>query len=322
MMLCRSSELPLQLIGCVNKHRIHCKARPSRSGISSKPSSILFQTDGTGKLSESRRPESGPSNPAFSLANTVGVLGGASAVSTLDFLEKLIKWSSESGKQSLPFIASNDPVLNKEISSCERSASPYLSSRNTPYQFNQSLIVDNLRRKRLFLERSGARCIVMPCHISHVWYDEVSLGCSVPFLHIGECVADELKAANLKPVEAGSNLRIGVLANEAILTSCVYQEQLKNLGFEAVLLDRATMEHTVFPAVEAITKGDMEGARNLLRIALQVLLVRAVSTVILASSDFHELLPRDDPLLNKCTNPIDSLARSTIQWAKSTEEKW
>jgi len=70
----------------------------------------------------------------------------------------------------------------------------------------------------------------MPCHVSHVWYDEVSRGCSVPFLHIVECVAKELKEeANLRQVEAGSNLRIGVLASETILTSGFYQGQLKDL---------------------------------------------------------------------------------------------
>jgi aspartate/glutamate racemase len=37
---------------------------------------------------------------------------------------------------------------------------------------------------KVFLENSGAHCIVMPCNISHSWHDEVSKGCSVPFLHM------------------------------------------------------------------------------------------------------------------------------------------
>lgn len=90
-------------------------------------------------------------------------------------------------------------------------------------------------------------------------------------------------------------------------------------GFEVVLPDKATMEHTVIPAIEALSRKDLEGARNLLRIALQVLLVRAVNTVILASDDIRELLPRDDPLLKKCVNPMDALARSTIKFAQSAE---
>lgn len=86
-----------------------------------------------------------------------------------------------------------------------------------------------------------------------------------------------------------------------------------------VLPDKATMEHTVIPAIEALNRKDIEGARNLLRIALQVLLVRAVNSVILASDDIKDILPLDDPLLRRCIDPMDALARSTINWAQCAE---
>lgn len=89
-------------------------------------------------------------------------------------------------------------------------------------------------------------------------------------------------------------------------------------GFEVVLPDEAAMQHIVIPAIEALKRRDTEGARNLLRIAIQLLLVRAVNTVILASDEMHGLLPHDDPLLKKCIDPMDALARSTIKWAKSS----
>lgn len=79
------------------------------------------------------------------------------------------------------------------------------------------------------------------------------------------------------------------------------------------------MEHTVIPAVEALNRKDIEGAQNLLRISLQVLLVRAVNTIIIASDDMRDLLPPDDPLLKKCVDPMDALARSTVEFAKSVE---
>ena len=85
--------------------------------------------------------------------------------------------------------------------------------------------------------------------------------------------------------------------------------------------DKATMEHTVIPAIEALKRKDMEGACNLLRIALQVLLVRAVSSIVLASHDMWDILPQDDPLLKKCINPMDALARSTVKWVKSSVGK-
>lgn len=101
---------------------------------------------------------------------------------------------------------------------------------------------------------------------------------------------------------------------------CVYNGNIYVQGFEVVLLDKATEEHTLVPAVEALNRKDMEGARNLLRIAIHVLLVKAVNLVILASDYLMGVLPHNDPLLGKCIDPMDALVRSTINWAESTEK--
>lgn len=76
----------------------------------------------------------------------------------------------------------------------------------------------------------------------------------------------------------------------------------------------------MIPAIEALHRKDMEGARNLMRIAVNVLLVRGVNVVVVASDEIQGLLPRDDPLSKKCINPMDALARSTIGWAKSIQK--
>ncbi|KAK1364060.1 putative Racemase and epimerase [Heracleum sosnowskyi] len=241
----------------------------------------------------------------------VGIIGGVSVDSTLSFVRKLVKLSSDDEESGIPFVLCSDPMLNKELLHHERSS----FSRTEHLKLDHMPIVENLRRKRDLLESSGACCIAIPCHITHFWHDEVSKGCSVPVLHIGECVARELKEANLKPLEAGSPLRIGVLSTSA----GIYQDKLHNEGFDVVLPDKATMEHTIDPAIEALTKKDVEGAQTLLRIALQVLLVRGVNTVILATDELRELLPQDDPLLKKCIDPMDALARSTIKYAQADE---
>ncbi|KAK2646003.1 hypothetical protein Ddye_021198 [Dipteronia dyeriana] len=253
--------------------------------------------------------------------NTVGIIGGASVSSTLIFLEKLVLWSTRDAEECLPFVVCSDPSLNEELiyshtSLCSSKA------RTSQIRLNddRSIVVENLQRKRAFLEKSGARCIVMPCHISHNWHAEISEGCSLPFLHVGECVARELKEAKLKPLEAGSGVRIGLLAADGILSAGFYQEKLQSQGFEVVLPDKATIEHMLIPAVESLNKRDMEGAQNLLRIAIQVLLVRAVNVVVLASDDIRGVLPHDDPLLKKCVDPMDALARSTIKWARSIKK--
>lgn len=92
-------------------------------------------------------------------------------------------------------------------------------------------------------------------------------------------------------------------------------------GFEVVLPDEATMDHIYIPAIEALHRKDIEGARNLLRVAIQVLLIRAANIVVLASDELQGLLPCNDPLLKKSMDPMDALARSAIEWAKSKRKR-
>lgn len=224
---------PSYLVGGRNKHKTQFKTHSFNRGFGVK-ASILLPTDDNGNLPESKSFKSPTSSRTttdslLSHANTVGIIGGISAASTVRFMKKLVGWSLKDGEETLPFIACNDPVLNRELSSHERGSFPFLSLKNVHALSDHTLIVENLRCKRSFLERSGARCIIMPCHISHSWHADISEGCSVPFLHMGECVAKELKEANLKPIVAGSSVRIGVLAADATLSAGFYQEKLQNL---------------------------------------------------------------------------------------------
>ncbi|XP_047342072.1 aspartate racemase [Impatiens glandulifera] len=248
--------------------------------------------------------------PVHDHGNSIGIIGGASFTSTLSFLKKLGELSDDGN--GLPFVLSSDPLLSKELLALERNSSFVRRGED-----HQAMVLETLRQKRVFLEKSGVCCIVMPCHVSNSWHENVSVGCSVPFLNMGECVAMELKAAELKPLEAGHPLKIGLLGTDSTLRLGVYQDKLQKQGFEVVLPDKATTERIMIPALEALRRNDMEGAQNLLRIALRVLLVRAVSMVVLASDDIRELLPGDDPLLKKCVDPMESLARATMKWANS-----
>ncbi|KAJ3671215.1 hypothetical protein LUZ60_008641 [Juncus effusus] len=270
---------PLLIHGNIDSHGIGTNNHILISGCNNTPSTnCAFDDDND--------------NAPFKFPNnTVGVIGGVSAASTLTFLQKLVELSSQHGAQPLPFLVCNNPALDAKAS-----------------------VVENLQQQRMFLERSGARCIAMPCQTLHVWHDEISKGSSVPFLHIGDCVAKELRRAKMKPVEAaGHNVRVGLVAHNCTHTIKQYQEILNSEGYEVVYLDKATVEHTVVPAVHSLKRKDGQGARQLLRIAIQVLLIKGVTVVILASDDICQILPKDDPLFDKyCINPIHSLARETV----------
>lgn len=299
--------------------------------------SSVFVTDMSGNYEERATGTYLMSQP-----NTIGVIGGVSVLSTLVFMEKLACWGTRNGKECPPFVVCSDPVLSKVPRL--RSPFPSAKSRMDHIKLNQELMIENLRYKRNLLQQSGARVLVMPCHLSHAWHSEVFEDSSLPFLHVGDCVAMELKNAKLKPLHAENTVRIGLLTTDSSFVASYYQDKLQSQvflmplffflffsslmsdsnpntymqGFEVVMLDKATEEHVLLPAMEALHKKDIEGARNLLRIAIHVVLVRGVNVVILASDDLLGILPHNDPLLRKCIDPMDALARTTIHWAETT----
>ena len=218
----KTLNFPLILGGSLSKKKAYYKAKPNSSSMAEQVPSM-----DNGNLPESKKfpcsikalePCHTP-NSLFGQSNMVGIIGGVSVSSTLIFLEKL----AYHGGESIPSIVCSDPAISIE----PPNRFPPINEKGGNH-FNSGIIVENLRRKRETLEQSGACCIVMPCHISHVWYNEVSKGCSVPFLDVGDCVAKELKEAKLKPLEAGSNVRIGILAANAGLVSGLYQDKLQN----------------------------------------------------------------------------------------------
>ncbi|KAL0425090.1 UNVERIFIED_CONTAM: hypothetical protein Sradi_1043800 [Sesamum radiatum] len=327
MSLCFQSfnYLPSSINCCLSKDTSQSSKVKKSHAMVKVPASIIPQAEESNSSADSNttcftnKPLKDRNFSCLDQANSVGIIGGLSVDSSLNFAKKLGMEEQETG---LPFILCSDPTLNKELSSLERGYFPLLSGRTERVHINQSSVVEKLRHNRVFLEKSGVCCVVMPCQILHSWHNEVEDGCSVPLLHMGKCVAKELKEEKFRPIEAGSPIRIGVLATNATLAASVYQDKLEHelsdmQGFEVVLPDKATMEHTVIPALDALSRKDFEGAQNLFRIALQVLLVRAVNRIILASDELRQLLPPDDPLWMKCIDPMDALARSAVKHAQA-----
>lgn len=213
MSLCFSLFNYSSSINCCISKRINHTRGKSKSSLANLPLSIdetaFCSTFSPGKYFTSRTNQ------------PIGIIEGISADSTSSFAKKLLNLNPEDRH---PFILCSDPALSNELLSLGRSS---LSGKAKSEDIHGSL-VENLRLKRMHIEKSGVCCIVMPCHLSHAWYDEIREDCSVPFLHMGECVATELKETNLRPLEAGSPLRIGVLSTNEALVARFYQEKLKN----------------------------------------------------------------------------------------------
>lgn len=160
----------------------------------------------------------------FTHTNTVGILGGMAALATVDFLRKVVV-ATPPESDFVPFLVCSDPHLQRFAPVVVQDKTRASAAKLT--DVDESSPLSALLEKRRFLEQAGARLIVMPCHASHMWYDQLVEGCTVPFLHIADCVVDELKAMDLRPLEAGNRVKIGVLGTEATLAAGFYQERFK-----------------------------------------------------------------------------------------------
>jgi hypothetical protein len=200
-----------------------CRSQSSCFAYNARPSPIVLNTNSATDPPEPKNVDasssasrSGPFSGGSHPSGTIGVMG-ASSTSSLRFLDKFVRWSTRDGEEAPPFVICNNPLVKKE-----------LLSEGTQLPSNCNIALGKLMQKRAFLEQSGASCIVMPCQFLHAWHDEISHDCSVPFLHIGDCVIKELKAAKLKPVEYGSNVRVGVLATDPTLATNCYLDKLES----------------------------------------------------------------------------------------------
>ncbi|GAQ87369.1 Aspartate or glutamate racemase [Klebsormidium nitens] len=261
-------------------------------------------------------PEPSHAPPVVKVSNrhdVVGVLGGISPRATADFMRQVIQATpANSNKDHIPLVVSSIPQIP--------SLSAPILNRPAGPALDQAVVspLPAMLETRRFLEQSGARCIVMPSNMAHFWYDQLALDCSVPFLHIADAVVEELDLAKLEPLEAGSRPKVGLLASEATLKASIYQQKLEARGYTVVLPDRDTMAHAVLPGMEALERGDNEGAKNLLGIGVQMLLVNAVNVVILAFSEASSVFPPSDPILKRCLSPTAALARATVRWVLKT----
>lgn len=218
--------LPPFLIG--KRTQTQCKTRSNSIFLTDLSGNCEESDTGTGTSTSMMRGHH-KSAGMLSQPNTIGVIGGVSVLSTLVFMEKLACWGTRNGKECPPFVVCSDPVLSKVPQL--RSPFPSVKSRTNHIKLNQELMIENLRYKRNLLQRSGARVLAMPCHLSHAWHSEVSEDSSLPFLHVGDCVAMELKNAKLKPIHAENTVRIGLLSTDSSFVASYYQDKLQSQVF-------------------------------------------------------------------------------------------
>jgi aspartate racemase len=228
----------------------------------------------------------------------LGIIGGMGPLATADFFHKLIAATDAACDED------NIPALIHSV--------PQLPSRPAAILNKGPSPLPALVAARDCLLEAGATMLAMPCNTAHYWYDELARGLAIPFPHIADAVASELRA---------KRGRVGIIATSATLTARVYE---RRLGEDIEWLSPGPDDYrqAVQPAIEAVKRNDpAQGGRGIEPVIAE-LLERGASCVVLACTELPVAMDAiASTLRERCIDSTAALARTCVlAWRKTAPE--
>lgn len=222
------------------------------------------------------------------MSQKLGVLGGMGPLATADFFYKLTLASKATRDQdhieTVIYSATRTPDRSSSIMGQGPSPLPMLIE-------GVSLLVD-----------AGVSVIAIPCNTAHYWHADLARFSRVPILHIAESACEALRAAG-EPVA-----KVGLLATTGTLHAGIYQPPLAARGYEAVLPTASEQDEFVQPAIGLVKAGDVAGARALLEAAIDALVARGATRIVMGCTEIPVALAnsRRAPMLVDATAALVS----------------
>lgn len=142
---------------------------------------------------------------------TLGIIGGMGPMATAYLLELIIQMTdAKTDQEHLNIMVFDNPQVP------DRTA--YILDRSKPSPLP---VLEDMAHK---LETLGAQVLCAPCVTSHYFYKELSGSVSVPFLHMVEETAKELRDAGKK--------KVGILATTGTVKTGLFQQALEKFGMD------------------------------------------------------------------------------------------
>jgi aspartate racemase len=206
--------------------------------------------------------------------NTIGVLGGMSSQSTIEYYRALDgRFNDHLGGHNagnLLIRSVNFAEIEQYIHSDEwDAAGSYLSNAATE------------------LEAGGADVIIMATNTMHKIAPQISDAVSVPFLHIVDATADAVLDAQIDTV--------GVLGTETVMTDSFYRDRFADHGIDIVVPaaeSRKEVDRIIF---DELTKGEIRSESHDTYLAVIDELVRAgADGIVLGCTEIDLLVDQTD----------------------------
>ncbi|MEF8788598.1 MAG: aspartate/glutamate racemase family protein [Haloarculaceae archaeon] len=209
-----------------------------------------------------------------STLRTVGVLGGMSSQSTIEYYRLLDEGINDArGGHS----ASDLLIRSVDFGDVERFI------RTEQWERAGEYLADAARD----LEAGGAEFVLMATNTMHRVAPAIERALSVPFVHIVDVTADAVSAAGLDTV--------GVLGTDAVMTGGFYRDRFAEHGIDVVVpgpSDREVVDEIVF---EELTKGEIrEESRSTYLRVIDDLTDAGAQGVVLGCTEIDLLIDQAD----------------------------
>jgi aspartate racemase len=209
-----------------------------------------------------------------STLRTVGVLGGMSSQSTIEYYRLLDEGINDArGGHS----AGDLLIRSVDFGDVERFI------RTEQWERAGEYLADAARD----LEAGGAEFVLMATNTMHRVAPAIERALSVPFFHIVDVTADAVSAAGLDTV--------GVLGTDAVMTGEFYRDRFAEHGIDVVVpgpSDREVVDEIVF---EELTKGEIrEESRSTYLRVIDDLTDAGAQGVVLGCTEIDLLIDQAD----------------------------
>jgi aspartate racemase len=206
--------------------------------------------------------------------NTIGVLGGMSSQSTIEYYRQLddgindVRGGHSAGDlliRSVNFAAIEQYIHTEDWD----AAGSYLCEAATD------------------LEAGGADAIILATNTMHKVAPQIVDAVSVPFFHIIDVTADAILDAGIDTV--------GVLGTETVMTDPFYRDRFAEHGIEIVVPDEASREAVDRIIFEELTRGEVRSeSRETYLEVIDEMVTAGADGIVLGCTEIDLLIDQAD----------------------------
>ena len=227
------------------------------------------------------------------IEKAVGIIGGIGPLSTVYFMEMIIKMTEARVDQDhINMIVLNHATIPDRTS--------YILGRSDENPL--AIMVEDARK----LQQAGADFVVIPCNTAHYFFDEIRKSITIPMVNIVEETVEYARKA------VPHLNRLGVLATTGTIESKTYQMACERLGIQCVTPEPAgqqTVMRIIYDQVKAGKEVDIAAFYHL----VEELKLRGCQAVVLGCTELS-VVRRDYHIENReIVDSLEVLAQKTIK---------